>query len=61
MRKKRSFSEWLLYKMQKANEQAKRRTPAESLEELVKAGIMNPDGSFTEHYPNLGAILDSRS
>ncbi len=59
MRKKRSFSEQLLYEIQKFSE--KKRTPEESLAVLVKAGIMNPDGSFTEHYPHLGAILDSRS
>lgn len=58
MRKKRSFSEWLLYKMQKSREQ--KRTPEESFAELVNAGILNPDGSYNEHYKGLEAVFGVR-
>ena len=55
MKRKRSFSEWGLYKIQKSREQ--KRTPEESFAELVNAGILTNDGSYNEHYKSLEAVF----
>lgn len=44
--------------MQKSREQ--KRTPEESFAELVNAGILNPDGSYNEHYKGLEAVFGVR-
>jgi hypothetical protein len=36
-------------------------SPEEALAIFVEAGILNPDGSFTEHYPTLALLSKSNN
>jgi hypothetical protein len=48
-----SLIEWV--QQQRANPVS----PEEALAIFVEAGILNPDGTFTEHYPTLALLSNS--